>query len=943
MKKNKFFWASAAIAALTLTACADQDEFNQTDLQRAAVENSPGAIQFGTYLGANSSTRAPYAHGTIYNTGDNALTNAKFGVFAYYTVTTNWTNENTSIRPNFMYNQMVEYDNTLGAWKYDNPKYWPNGIDAANAANDPSNTAVQTEVHKVSFFAYAPWAQPSGTMPAGTAYTAFDYGDGPIGATLTNYNKTNNYGADVATTLATGGVIGITDNAVPNGTSQLPWVNYVMRNIAAQDENDAIENQVIDLLWGLRGQYKYDETDNDDNTIKELGTAYNTDLTKQSVGEKVRFLFKHALAKVGGNESSHQDGKSESNKHRSGLKVVLDIDDNSAKTGTGADNQSAYLGTTFNDNGDNATKTLVTIREVKIQDGTSASADNTNAITDTKSNLLNYGWFNLATGEWKNQGMKEATAGNGSPMIYNIKVPDATNKYYLNPEIAEAGATLTNWTGADWNQTSGTSGYTGNQYLTGVVNAKAKNVFADTYLNSDGTTFPNRTDGGDKPNDIPALVVIPSGTGNTETQKIYVTVDYIVRTADANLNTNAGTTEGANPTAKAYTEVEQIISNEVELKGLEANKYYTLVMHLGLTSVKFEAVVSDWAPGTESKSDENGETTGDGTEEQRTVWLPSNVVNTTTIYADAGTKFKKVTVADTETSYTIYVTGLAEGSTIAAAKDGSSDATIGTIAYYNADGSDGGSSVPAGGYATVPITLVPTTTAAKTNTITITETPDALHVVDNPTTVVVITQQMPKLILTSDTKSIEYNGAFTITATHPNGAAFNLTGTPTVTVKEGETSTDVAFTQTIVDNKITITPAHNTAAKDRTLKVSITDGNGIVCQEPVYVVQGAATASEFVVSLATGTNPLAKAANSALTIEGKLAGADVTLDAAKVTKSAACDWLTITQDTSDIKDVKITATENTLGVKRSATITIKYTDDRGTEHTAYYVVEQAGA
>lgn len=51
---------------------------------------------------------------------------------------------------------------------------------------------------------------------------------------------------------------------------------------------------------------------------------------------------------------------------------------------------------------------------------------------------------------------------------------------------------------------------------------------------------------------------------------------------------------------------------------LLASKYITLVIHLGLTSVKFAASVAEW-----------GDSNGDGTPEEnenKLVWLPSNVV-----------------------------------------------------------------------------------------------------------------------------------------------------------------------------------------------------------------------------------------------------------------------------------------------------------------------------
>ena len=106
------------------------------------------------------------------------------------------------------------------------------------------------------------------------------------------------------------------------------------------------------------------------------------------------------------------------------------------------------------------------------------------------------------------------------------------------------------------------------------------------------------------------LLLIP-GSGNT----IYVTVDYIVRTAAPKL-------------AAGFSEVEQVITNSVSLASLDPNKYYTIIIHLGLTSVKFEAVVADWATSNDGTWSEDGTyNAGSGaTENTQSIWLPSNVV-----------------------------------------------------------------------------------------------------------------------------------------------------------------------------------------------------------------------------------------------------------------------------------------------------------------------------
>jgi hypothetical protein len=93
----------------------------------------------------------------------------------------------------------------------------------------------------------------------------------------------------------------------------------------------------------------------------------------------------------------------------------------------------------------------------------------------------------------------------------------------------------------------------------------------------------------------PSLFLIP----NAE-QKLEITVTYTVRTYDEKLAVVDGVT---------CSKVQQTIKNIVTLPAtvLQPNKKLTLVLHLGLTSVKFAADVTDWITG-----------------ETEAVWLPSN-------------------------------------------------------------------------------------------------------------------------------------------------------------------------------------------------------------------------------------------------------------------------------------------------------------------------------
>lgn len=106
---------------------------------------------------------------------------------------------------------------------------------------------------------------------------------------------------------------------------------------------------------------------------------------------------------------------------------------------------------------------------------------------------------------------------------------------------------------------------------------------------------------------------------------ITFTITYTVRTYDPNLK-------------NSYTEVKQKIKKNLYItEKVELNKQYNILMHLGLTSVKFTATVSDW-----DITDAIGTTTDPGAgqspvtvyeDEVEHVYLPINVGEPTSVAA----------------------------------------------------------------------------------------------------------------------------------------------------------------------------------------------------------------------------------------------------------------------------------------------------------------------
>jgi len=670
MKTSKIYIAAAL--ALSLAACSEQADFTQADVVNAAIENGEAPVAFDTYMGdARTNTRAylgdpAYTGGTIGNNTDNGKTELKkvgFGVFGYFsgaTTFTSWSSwaagtTESNKTPNFMYNEKLTWAAGKNNWDYSPVKYWPNGVDAANTPNDPSNTAKEkTTQQKLSFFAYAPYVSATTT-----AYTKGGSETLPSG--LTDGSDGNLVTTSEA---ASKGIVAMSKNSAATDM----WVKYVMGASAK-------ESDVVDLLWGLRGQKTYQETDNDNNTIATLGTDYNVDLTKQIVNEKVRFLFKHALAKVGGATATAT--ASDPQPKYSGLKVVVDVDAN------GTDNEGISKQTDYFTSDFDKARTLVTIKSVKIQDGASAAADDGTAVygESLTSNLTTSGWFDIMAGKWDSEHVSSDGTARYSITADNAPTADP-KEYKLNPAIMEPTTAPTS-ANVETDPGLGTFG-------------TWKNVM------NDAVTVVGVDKGAPQPvygnEDVPGLLLIPGGSE----QKLYVTVDYIVRTADTKLNWDASESrKNLN-----FTEVEQIITNEVKLSGLNPNKYYTLVMHLGLTSVKFEAVVADWSTTDTDEYDDDGNPIG-GDENRKSVWLPSNVVSP---------KNYSVSASATETPLSVKISGLGASAAYTTAETGNA-----TVADGSAD---------ANGEATLSVTMA----ANKTNqpavsTVTVTYDTDKTKVI----------------------------------------------------------------------------------------------------------------------------------------------------------------------------------------------------------------------
>ena len=471
----------AAAVVVSMVSCsseADFDNTNTTDSNKQESVETP--INFGSYLAQSKSNLSRAGESTPASMTTTELQSKGFGVVAFYTKTNQYTSGTTKMEPNFMYNTRVSGT----GWTYSPVMYWPNGGQTEGATPGEGT-------QYLSFFAYAPYK-------------------------------------DLSSTSATTGITALSSNSAEGD----PTVSYTLGATGAD----------ADLLWGTAG-----ENGNTTSGAKQNGTTFsgakaavNANLSKMNVGGKVKFDFKHALAKFGGTGAKGSDNKA------SGLMVVADIDDGTATTGGNLDGS-----------------TKITVKSIKIE---SVKAGDEGKMT-TDASIPTSGTLNLATGVW--------TTNNNGKIDYEINSPKATategaTTQTMNESIAEP-KTFESW-----------------DKLPAGVSTTAQSVYTEST----------------------PLLLIPDGNDHT----LRISIDYIVRTKNESLH-------------KGYTEVEQSFYKDLTLKSVSLNAKYNLLIHLGLTSVKFDASVSDWTNTVAGSTQSGAAQSVDGaqTADPMVIYMPANV------------------------------------------------------------------------------------------------------------------------------------------------------------------------------------------------------------------------------------------------------------------------------------------------------------------------------
>ena len=198
-----------------------------------------------------------------------------------------------------------------------------------------------------------------------------------------------------------------------------------------------------------------------------------------------------------------------------------------------------------------------------------------------KLGLKVVGAFDAVTGGTKDAATKITVAsvtieGTGFKKTAVLNLNNTTANEPLWEDVKDAGDIKLTVSDANLNSKIKDSGKDEAQTVDGVTET------AQDLLNSDATSAQK------------AFMIIPSTAAD---KSLKVTIDYYVNTTDASLS-------------KGYSRVENKITKTITGFAPEAGKNYTLLLSLGMTSVKVSATVSDW-------------TTEDGSTTQ--VDLPINV------------------------------------------------------------------------------------------------------------------------------------------------------------------------------------------------------------------------------------------------------------------------------------------------------------------------------
>ena len=275
---KKYFYL-AAVSAMMLTACSSDKDVLEPKTGPAVQEITQQAVGFDVYVPAATAGTRAGLEGTM-TTSHMQLSEAQGGGFGVYAIqiqdqvagagyganATAYGGRTTAVAPNFMANEKLLWNENNQGWYYSPLKYWPNETD-----NDSQNTnatmlgdGTNNHIDRLTFFAYAPYVEQGNTANPGITHI------------------TNNAGILTSGKVSEAGI---------NTTVVEPSIGYK----ASIDD----PNKAVDLLWGVApaGGINYTAVNGKTVTVKEGEPLI--DMTKPDVNTSMKFLFQHALARIG--------------------------------------------------------------------------------------------------------------------------------------------------------------------------------------------------------------------------------------------------------------------------------------------------------------------------------------------------------------------------------------------------------------------------------------------------------------------------------------------------------------------------------------------------------------------------------------------------------------------------------------------------------------------
>lgn len=540
----------AIIALCGVTSCSDDNVASIDPVSTQAEENTP--ISFGTYVGGNKSTRA----GQTGNLNTANLTTAGFGVFAYNTGTKDFKSAcskaeegNLPLQPDYMFNTKVTGTVTDGkyTWTPELVKYWP------NPTTDP--TTLSPVPQYVTFLAYAPYAELN---------------DGTI--------------ANEKTGITGFGYHGTVDDAYKGITATYrsdPFIYYSRTPKAVTQSDGTTAYESVDLLWGtaeghgngaaadITDEVNIAKPNNRGGTFSPGTFSVNSDLTKMKTDGKVQFQFKHALGAFGG-DVRNSDGSSNG--------ILIDYY---------LDSKSSEGNKTKGDAVDDGTKIYVNWIAVEFMSGMKDKSDGTKYM-----DLKQTGQLDLLTGQWFNSDPSDPS---------NQSYPADQRPrdiYFFSPNNSTPGTI-----GLDADYRKYLNKYSENGTSDENIRVYTKKLSNKLYFGT--ATNPNKYDNSFLTTDYRDWAHAPVGVSYLA-QSIYenqsapiffipgtrlsvkVVVNYDIVTADPNINSD-------DDNANHLTVTHQEMARQVDFNSdIAMNRYYSLYIHLGLTSMKLEAFVDSY-------------------------------------------------------------------------------------------------------------------------------------------------------------------------------------------------------------------------------------------------------------------------------------------------------------------------------------------------------------